>query len=117
MLGRTRCRALQERGPWIWGNCTRTCRTGSRTTQEFRDFAAAISGLGLHCHRGDQRPVVPVPLGISCRDLILLGGGLFLIGKSVYEIHHKLEGTAQEKTDGQGGRFGWALAQIVVLDA
>jgi predicted tellurium resistance membrane protein TerC len=54
---------------------------------------------------------------ISLRDLILIGGGLFLIGKSVYEIHHKLEGPSQEGSDGQAvGRLGWTLAQIVVLD-
>jgi predicted tellurium resistance membrane protein TerC len=31
---------------------------------------------------------------ISGRDLILIGGGLFLLGKSTYEIHQKLEGEA-----------------------
>src|SRR5690242_14073159 len=40
---------------------------------------------------------------ISWRDLILIGGGLFLIGKSVYEIHDKLEGAAHERPDGHGG--------------
>src|SRR5258705_2721404 len=34
---------------------------------------------------------------ISGRDLILIGGGLFLIGKSTHEIHEKLEGD-----EGQG---------------
>ena len=29
---------------------------------------------------------------ISGRDLILIGGGLFLLGKSTLEIHHSLEG-------------------------
>jgi predicted tellurium resistance membrane protein TerC len=72
----------------------------------------ALSDLGL--------PAGWLPPGgneVSGRDLILIGGGLFLIGKSVYEIHDKLEGAAQERPDGQGaGRLGWALAQIVVLD-
>jgi predicted tellurium resistance membrane protein TerC len=72
----------------------------------------ALSDLGL--------PADWLPPGgneVSWRDLILIGGGLFLIGKSVYEIHDKLEGASREKPDGQGaGRFGWALAQIVVLD-
>lgn len=31
----------------------------------------------------------------SGRDIILLGGGLFLIGKSTFEIHHKIEGDPQ----------------------
>src|SRR5262245_58402525 len=33
---------------------------------------------------------------VSGRDLILLAGGLFLIGKSTFEIHHKLEGDEPE---------------------
>jgi predicted tellurium resistance membrane protein TerC len=54
---------------------------------------------------------------ISWRDLILIGGGLFLIGKSVHEIHNKLEVPPEEKSGDQAtGRLGSALAQIVVLD-
>jgi predicted tellurium resistance membrane protein TerC len=34
--------------------------------------------------------------GISIKDLVLIGGGLFLIYKSVKEIHHKLEGAEEE---------------------
>jgi predicted tellurium resistance membrane protein TerC len=72
----------------------------------------ALSDLGL--------PTDWLPPGsneISWRDLILIGGGLFLIGKSVYEIHHKLERASPERPEGQGaGRLGWALAQIVLLD-
>ena len=37
---------------------------------------------------------------ISWRDLILIVGGLFLIGKSVYEIHDKLEGASHESPGG-----------------
>ena len=40
----------------------------------------------------------------SGRDLILLLGGLFLIGKSVVEVHEKLEGA--DGRDGLGGRQG-----------
>lgn len=55
---------------------------------------------------------------VSGRDLILLGGGVFLMWKSVTEIHHKLEGV----DDGQGGHggghvtFASALVQIALLD-
>ena len=55
---------------------------------------------------------------ISGRDLILLGGGLFLIGKSTFEVHEKLEG--QEGHDPAAGgtaSFGATLVQIVLLDA
>ncbi len=53
---------------------------------------------------------------ISGRDLVLIVGGLFLLGKSVLEIHHTLEGAA----DPQGGRlfssFAIIVAQIAVID-
>jgi predicted tellurium resistance membrane protein TerC len=72
----------------------------------------ALSDLGL--------PAGWLPPGgdeISGRDLILIGGGLFLIAKSVYEIHDKLEGASQRRPDGGGeGRLGRALVQIMVLD-
>src|SRR3954470_18110932 len=40
--------------------------------------------------------------GVSGRDIILIVGGLFLIGKATYEIHGKLEGA--EHDDGLAGR-------------
>ena len=56
---------------------------------------------------------------ISGRDLILILGGLFLIGKATYEIHHKLEGE-EESTAAGGGERGPSLvavvAQIAVVD-
>ena len=54
----------------------------------------------------------------SGKDLILLTGGLFLMWKSTTEIHHKLEGEADE-LGGGGGRlmtFGSAIVQITLLD-
>jgi len=54
---------------------------------------------------------------LSGRDLILLGGGLFLVGKATHEIHDKLEaGQAEPTLAGRPGSFGFILAQIVVLD-
>lgn len=59
----------------------------------------------------------------SGRDLILLGGGLFLLGKSTFEIHHKVEGDPQihlheaENLDKKNkARPGMMLLQILVLD-
>jgi predicted tellurium resistance membrane protein TerC len=53
---------------------------------------------------------------ISGRDVILIVGGLFLLGKSTHEIHNSLEG----ETGGHGGAavasFGAVLVQIAVLD-
>lgn len=55
--------------------------------------------------------------GVSGRDVILLGGGLFLIGKATVEIHDKLE--VQHPTEGKpgsGAAFWAVIAQIAVLD-
>ncbi|HVT48803.1 MAG TPA: TerC family protein [Vicinamibacterales bacterium] len=54
-------------------------------------------------------------LEVSGRDLILIGGGLFLLAKATYEIHDKLEGSEHE-----GGRaaasFTSVIVQVMVLD-
>ena len=54
---------------------------------------------------------------IAGKHLILIGGGLFLMWKSVTEIHHKLEGEDESHATG-GGRatFGSVLTQIALLD-
>ncbi len=58
--------------------------------------------------------------GISGRDLILLGGGLFLVAKSTMEIHHKVEGDPQmELAQSQSGakvNAKMMLLQILILD-
>jgi predicted tellurium resistance membrane protein TerC len=54
---------------------------------------------------------------ISGRDLILIVGGLFLIGKATYEIHSKLEGTEHQQGDVKVRAALWAVvAQIMVVD-
>jgi predicted tellurium resistance membrane protein TerC len=54
---------------------------------------------------------------ISGRDLILLGGGLFLIGKATFEIHEKLEGAEAPAAAALGtATFGATLVQIILLD-
>jgi predicted tellurium resistance membrane protein TerC len=55
--------------------------------------------------------------GVSGRDVILLGGGLFLIGKATVEIHDKLE--VQHPAEGKpraGAAFWAVIAQIALLD-
>jgi predicted tellurium resistance membrane protein TerC len=58
-------------------------------------------------------------LSISWRDLILIGGGLFLLVKATTEIHERLEatGAAQGPRPASPGAFWPVVAQIVVLDA
>ncbi|ATE55585.1 MULTISPECIES: TerC family protein [Actinosynnema] len=52
---------------------------------------------------------------ISGRDLILLIGGLFLLGKATYEIHEQLEGSDHAKSS-KTVSFASVIAQILVLD-
>ncbi len=53
----------------------------------------------------------------SGRDLILLGGGLFLIGKATWEIHDKLEGEEHKPgVTSRGASFGSVIFQIMLLD-
>ena len=54
--------------------------------------------------------------GVSWRDLILLGGGLFLVAKSVHEIHHVLEGHDDEHHQPEQVSFLSVLVQIGLLD-
>ena len=53
---------------------------------------------------------------ISGRDLILLLGGLFLIGKSTHEIHSKLEGHEAEMSVREAPSYTSVLIQILLLD-
>ena len=53
---------------------------------------------------------------ISGRDLILIFGGLFLLGKSTFEIHENLEGEEGHKSARVKATFGSVLVQIVLLD-
>jgi predicted tellurium resistance membrane protein TerC len=65
------------------------------------------------------KPLFTLVQEISGRDLILIGGGLFLLWKSVHEIHNSLEG---EGDDGKpavhavAGNFVAILIQIAIID-
>ncbi len=52
----------------------------------------------------------------SGRDLILLAGGLFLIYKSISEIHHKLEGEEEDTGVSKASSFTGVVIQIAILD-
>ena len=54
--------------------------------------------------------------GISGRDLILLSGGLFLLGKSTFEIHERLEGEEGHASQEVEPRFSAVIIQIMLLD-
>jgi predicted tellurium resistance membrane protein TerC len=54
---------------------------------------------------------------ISGRDVILIGGGLFLLAKATHEIHYSLEGIGEQDTAAvPGSSLGMAMVQISLLD-
>jgi len=54
--------------------------------------------------------------GISGRDLILIGGGLFLLAKATIEIHDRLEGAEGHGSAKVAPSFGAVIVQIMLLD-
>jgi predicted tellurium resistance membrane protein TerC len=53
---------------------------------------------------------------VSARDLILLGGGLFLVAKATFEMHEKLEVPAHDEAKSRARSFKAIVTQIVILD-
>jgi predicted tellurium resistance membrane protein TerC len=76
--------------------------------------------LSLTWLMGMTKPLFTLPIlnhGLSGRDLILLLGGLFLIGKSVVEVHEKLEGEDGHATASKSRTsFVSVIIQILLLD-
>ena len=65
-----------------------------------------------------RSPIITIMgIGLSWRDIILIGGGLFLIAKATHEIHGEVE-----SRDGDGGErpasaaLSWVIFQIVIID-
>lgn len=54
--------------------------------------------------------------GVSGRDIILIGGGLFLIAKATHEIHGSLEGAAETERSVAAHGLMMVLVQIAILD-
>ncbi len=56
-------------------------------------------------------------VGFSWRDIILIGGGLFLIGKATHEIHGEVEARDGENDDApHPSAFFWVIVQIIIID-
>jgi predicted tellurium resistance membrane protein TerC len=74
--------------------------------------------FGLTWLMGLTKPIVTIlGMGISWRDIILIGGGLFLIAKATHEIHAEVE--AREgpvEVSSTVHAFRWIVAQLVVVD-
>ncbi|ACF13683.1 Integral membrane protein TerC [Chloroherpeton thalassium ATCC 35110] len=54
--------------------------------------------------------------GVSLRDLILFGGGLFLLAKGTTEIHSTVEGTEESSKETKATSFWGVILQIMLLD-
>jgi len=67
---------------------------------------------------GLTQPVITVrSLALSWRDLILIGGGLFLIAKATHEIHGEVEAReADEDATPKTNAFFWLIVQIIIID-
>ena len=67
---------------------------------------------------GLTQPVIAVKsIELSWRDIVLIGGGLFLIGKATHEIHAEVEAQEQESDDTpKASVFFWVIIQIIVID-
>jgi predicted tellurium resistance membrane protein TerC len=61
-------------------------------------------------------PLFTLGQEISGRDLILIVGGLFLLAKSTFEIHEKLEGEEGHASAKVRATFAGVLVQIMLLD-
>ena len=102
--------ALQQRGRTIGLLLALLCRIGLLLSISWIvGLKAALFTLDL--------PWIAGPFGVSGRDLILLAGGLFLIGKSTTEIHTKLQGEEEEMAAGKGqASMGNIIFQIILID-
>ena len=67
---------------------------------------------------GLNHPVLTVAgFAFSWRDIVLIGGGLFLIAKATREIHGEVEGPEEAEGEAQERRsFLWVIAEIAVID-
>ena len=75
--------------------------------------------LSLSWMIGLEEPLFILPyfdLEVSGRDLILLAGGIFLLAKSTYEIHEKLEGQEGRVSRRVASTFTSVIIQIMLLD-
>src|SRR6201994_3803227 len=81
--------------------------------------SALLLGLGWLVTNGNRELFSVFGYGFTLRNLIMLAGGLFLLYKTVKEIHEKLEGESEEGkvvSNSRASAFGAILTQIVLVD-
>lgn len=102
---------------WIYGS---EGRPSSELHENENEQAETTGADGVPQATSHNSPKVDGPEDadwISVRDLILLAGGLFLIGKSTFEIHERIEvGEEEQRVKGAVGSFASVIVQIALLD-
>ena len=89
---------------------------------DFLPFLDGMEAFGTNArdtvgHGGGEVVGDQTPLGITGRDIILIVGGIFLVGKATHEIHHKLEGDGEHLAEKpKAATLGSVLIQIAILD-
>jgi len=86
---------------------------------DFLPFLADLQPLGETAREatGHGGGFTDGPTALTGRDLILLLGGIFLVGKATHEIHNKLEGDGAHTTEKtKAATMGSVLIQIAILD-
>src|SRR6202050_5325055 len=64
-----------------------------------------------------QAVLIVKGIAFSWRDIILIGGGLFLIAKATHEIHTEVEARdPAHESASKAGAFFWVIVQIIVID-
>jgi predicted tellurium resistance membrane protein TerC len=83
---------------------------------------ALLAGIGLLVQLTTPLFTLPLlliegkPVGLSGKDIVLLFGGLFLIWKSVHEIHEKLEGEEGVVSVKTVASFSAVMGQIMIIN-
>ena len=74
--------------------------------------------IGWLVSNGQKNIITVYGYGFNLRNLIMLAGGLFLLYKTVKEIHAKLEGEEEgaQQSSGKSGSFASIVSQIVIVD-
>ena len=78
-----------------------------------------LLGLGWLVTKGNNELFAVFGYGFSLRNIVMLAGGLFLLYKTVKEIHEKLEGESAEAdtlTKSTASSFGAIVSQIILVD-
>ena len=89
---------------------------------DFLPFLEGMEATGTNArdtvgHGGGEAVGDQSPLGITGRDIILILGGIFLVGKATHEIHNKLEGDGEHlAAKPKAATLGSVLVQIAILD-